>query len=127
MLYDKSKDSTIELLGITGLVGSVACAIQQLLMSRHYLLSISAVVIYGIGFAGYLLFMKMKSISVLLLLISAALMFIEQAFLFAIGAVLWLSLLLMLFSIIVLAVIYMQELKNYIVEIERDQSTNPWD
>jgi hypothetical protein len=127
MLYDKSKDSTIELLGITGLVGSVACAIQQLLMSRHYLLSISAVVIYGIGFAGYLLFMKMKSISVLLLLISAALMFIEQAFLFAIGAVLWLSLLLMLFSIIVLAVIYMQELKNYIVEIEKDQSTNPWD
>jgi hypothetical protein len=127
MLYDKSKDSTIELLGITGLVGSVASAIQQLLMSRHYLLSISAVVIYGIGFAGYLLFMKMKSISVLLLLISAALMFIEQAFLFAIGAVLWLSLLLMLFSIIVLAVIYMQELKNYIVEIEKDQSTNPWD
>jgi hypothetical protein len=120
MPYNKLKDATIGLLGVTGLVCSTACALQQLLMSKHYLLSVSAVLIYGTGFAGYFLFMKMKKISILLICISALLMFIEQALLFSLGSVLWLSFLVMLFSIIVVAVIYIQRLKTYMAEIENN-------
>jgi hypothetical protein len=127
MQYDKSKDNTIELLGVTGVICSAACGLQQIISSNHYALTISALFIYGLAFAGFLLFMKMKKISVVLICISTILMFLEQAFLFSAGAILWLSFLVMLFSIVVVALIYIQQLNSYITEIEKDQLKEPWD
>jgi signal transduction histidine kinase len=126
MEYDKGKDATIELLGISGLVCCAACALQQLIMSAHYLTSLSAVVINGVAIIAFGMFMKMKKISVILLWIATILMFLQQCVFIATGAILWLSFLVMIYCIITIAVIYIQDLQSYIAEVEKDQAEPLW-
>ena len=126
MEYDKGKDATIELLGIAGLVCCAACALQQLIMSAHYLTSLSAVIIHGIAVVGFGMFMKMKKASVIILWVATILMFLQQCFFIATGAILWLSLLVMIFCIITIAVIYIQQLHVYIAAVEKDQAEPLW-
>lgn len=126
MEYDKGKDTTIELLGISGLVCCAACALQQLIMSAHYLVSLSAIVVYGIAVVAFGMFMKMKKASIIMLWITTILMFLQQCVFIATGAILWLSFLVMIFCIITLAVIYIQDLHNYIAAVEKDQAEPLW-
>jgi hypothetical protein len=126
MEYDKGKDATIELLGISGLICCAACALQQLIMSAHYLISLSAVVVNGLAMVAFGMFMKMKKASIIMLWIATILMFLQQCVFIATGAILWLSFLVMIFCIITLVVIYIQDLNTYIAAVEQDQSEPLW-
>jgi len=76
MQYDSNKESTIELLGITGILTSLACAIQHLFLVTYAYnwMPIILIVVDGFLFTSFIFFYKMKSFSVKLLMISTVLM-----------------------------------------------------
>ena len=123
MEFDDNKDSTIELLGAVGLFSTIGCAIQALVMINYSWVLLVTIAIYAVLFTAYLLFFKMKPLSFLMIWISSILLFLLQLLFLLAGAILWLPMVLMLFTWVVLVMIYMQELHQYIRRVELDQQT----
>ena len=126
MEYDNGKESTIELLGITGILTSLACGIQHLFMVEYAFkwMPVALVIIDAFLFTRFVLFYKMKSISATLLLIGGILMLIQQAFFLAAGGILWLCLLVTVFTIVVVVLCYMQDLKMYMKQLELEEKND---
>lgn len=126
MEYNSQKESAIETLGITGIVGSIACLIQQTLFIQYVYawIPFSLFVLDAFVFVSFLLFFKMKSSSIKLVIVSAVVLFLEQLFFLLIGGFLLLTFLMMLFSIIAIVLIYMQELHRYIADVEKDSKAD---
>ena len=118
MEFDNNKDSTIELLGAVGLFATLGCCIQTLMMLSLHWLSLSMVFIYSLLFLAYLLFIKKKPSSVIFLIVSCVLLFLLQVVFLVYWVILWLPMVLCFFTIIVIAIIYMQELHHYIKRVD---------
>lgn len=126
MEYDNGKENTIQLLGITGILTSLACIIQHSFMVE-YAFDWMPVVLVAIDiflFTSFIFFYKMKSISAILLLISGILMLIQQAFFLAAGGILWLCVFVTTFTIVVVVLCYMQDLKLYMEHLEQEEKND---
>lgn len=123
MQYDNGKESTIELLGITGILTSLACIIQHSFMVEYAFkwMPIVLVIIDAFVFTSFVFFYKMKSISATLLLIGGILMLLQQAFFLAAGGILWLCVFVTAFTIVVVVLCYMQDLKLYMKQLEQEE------
>jgi hypothetical protein len=126
MEYDNGKENTIQLLGITGIIASLACVIQHLFLVEYAFrwMPIVLVIIDAFLFASFILFYKMKSISATFLLISGIMMLLQQAFFLAAGGILWLCVLVTAFTIVVVVLCYIQELKLYMKQLELEEKND---
>ena len=126
MEYDNGKENTIQLLGITGIVASLACVIQHLFLVEYAFkwMPVLLFIVDAFLFASFILFYKMKSISTTFLLISGIMMLIQQAFFLAAGGILWLCVLVTAFTMVVVALCYMQDLKLYMKQLEQEEKND---
>jgi hypothetical protein len=123
MEYDSGKETTIELLGITGILTSLACVVQHLFLVEYAYkwLPLALIAIDAFLFTSFIYFYKMKSLSVTLLIISSVLMLLQQGLFLAAGGILWLCWLVTAFTIIVVVLSYIQELNKYMREVEIEE------
>jgi hypothetical protein len=121
MEFNSGKESTLEMLGIAGLAGTVACTVQQMICSRHYILTLTVLAVNLVLLVGYFLLMKQRSASFIVLLVGGSLFFLLQAFFMAVGLLLWLSFLMLIFAIITIVVVYFQELHLYMRASESNE------
>jgi len=114
MEIDNGKESTIELLGAAGFFVSAGAMIQAFMMVRFSWVLLAVLLVYAWVFSSYMLLYKMKSFSLVALLISGGLLFLLQVLFLLAGGFLWLSVALTLFTWVVIALVYIQELHHYI-------------
>lgn len=126
MQYDSNKESTIELLGITGILTSLACAIQHIFLVAYAYnwMPVILIAVDGFLFTSFIFFYKMKSISVKLLVVSSVLMLLQQGLFLAAGGILWLCCIVTAFTIIVTVLSYIQDLKLYMHELEQEEKND---
>ena len=113
MKYENGKESTIELLGITGILTSLACIIQHSFMVEYAFkwMPIVLVIIDAFVFTSFVFFYKIGGI----------LMLLQQAFFLAAGGILWLCVFVTAFTIVVVVLCYMQDLKLYMKQLEQEE------
>lgn len=120
MEIDNGKETTIELLGVAGFFTTAGGIIQSFIFLKFSWVLLVALVVYTIVFCSYMMFYKMNPLSVVALLVSAILLFLLQVLFLLGGGILWLSVVLCIFTIITIVLIYIQELNHYIQAVELD-------
>lgn len=123
MEIDNGKESTIELLGAAGFFATAGGVIQAFMMIKFSWVLLVTLVVYALVFSSYVLLYKMKPFCLIALLISSILLFLLQVLFLLSGGILWLSVVLSLFTWIVVALIYIQELHLYMKGIALAENT----
>ena len=124
MEIDHSKESTLELLGAAGFFCAAGGIIQAFMMIRFSRLLWVALGVYALVFISYLLLYKMKPLSTLALIVSGSLLFLLQVVFLLQGGILWLSVVLSLFTLVTVVLIYIQELYLYMRAVAQDSCTS---
>jgi hypothetical protein len=120
MEIDNSKESTIELLGAAGFFSTAGGVIQAFMMIKFSWVLLVALLVYTLVFSSYVLLYKMKPLSAIALLISGILLFLLQVLFLLGGGILWLSVVLTLFTLVTVVLIYIQELHHYMRVVQQD-------
>lgn len=123
MEIDNGKESTMELLGAAGFFCAGGGVIQAFMMIKFSWLLWVALGIYAFVFISYLLLYKMKPLSALALIVSSCMLFLLQVVFLLQGGILWLSVVLSIFTLVAVVLIYIQELHLYMRAVEQDSRT----
>jgi hypothetical protein len=123
MNYDSGKEGLLETLGIAGMVVTAAVMVQHALMvhfradwAKPVLLLADSVVFFT-----YLLLYRMRPLACRLLYVSGGILLLQQALFLVGGLLIWLPLLLFLYTGVALALVYTRELPLYMAELDAEQ------
>ncbi|ANE51930.1 hypothetical protein [Flavisolibacter tropicus] len=119
MEIDNGKETTIELLGVVGFFATAGGIIQSFMFLKFSWVLLVALIVYTVVFCSFVLFYKMNPLSVAALLVSGILLFLLQVLFLLGGGILWLSVVLCIFTIITVVLIYIQELHHYMRTVEQ--------